>query len=154
MQITRRAIPLLLLLVLLTGCYTVIQHRSSEQPVGYYSDCLECHHDGVEDYYVEDVYLLQGDSYSRYSPGTRYRYFHDSPWWWDYRYSEGEESEGEEDDSPLVRVLRRHRSPQSIMVQQQKQNVARVAGADESDDDEQEEEEKQTRKKKLKRRKH
>ncbi|MBL7032569.1 MAG: hypothetical protein ISR91_00330 [Candidatus Delongbacteria bacterium] len=147
-----RTVPVLLLLPFLSGCYTVIRHQPVEQSVGYYSDCLQCHDNGVEDYYVEEIYHLSADSYSRYAGENHYRYFHDSPWWWYYSYDEDEVA-GEEDDSPVTRILRRHQNFNSTAVIQLGENVIRLSSSDEQDEGDQEEEEDKPRQKKLKRRK-
>ncbi len=145
-----RLVLLFMLLLLLGGCYTVIQHRRVSEPVGYYSDCLQCHESGMEHYYVEEVFLLQADAYSRYGADTRYHYFHDSPWWWDYRYTEEEAAREDETASPLVRLLRRQRN--RVQVAGLPEAASAVNASQEEDAESEDEEESSSHKKKLKRR--
>ncbi len=145
-----RAGLLLLLLPLISGCYTVIHHQPVTEPVGYYSDCRECHHDGLEDYCVEEVYLFEGNSYYGFNGPTHYNYFNDSAWWWYYSDLEDEE-EGDPEDSPVTRILRRrHISVDPAIMSALNQVTVSSSGSD--SDDEEEDEEEQSPRKKLKRR--
>jgi hypothetical protein len=141
---------LLLLLPLISGCYTVIHHQPVTEQVGYYSDCRSCHHDRVEDYCVEEAYLFSGYNYSGFTGPTNYSYFNDSAWWWYYSDLEDVE-EGESTDSPVTRILRRRHVSISPAIMSAVNQVTVISSEGDSDDDEEDEEE-QSPRKKLKRR--
>ena len=141
---------LLLLLPLISGCYTVIHHQPVSEHVGYYSECLDCHHDGVQDYCVEEVYLYSGNSYSGYAGPSGYNYFNDSAWWWYYSEDE-DEGEADPGDSPVTRILRRRQVSLGPEIMSALSQVTVTTAEGNSDDDDDEEEEPPPRKK-LKRR--
>ena len=146
---------LLLLLPLFSGCYTVIHHQPVTEPVGYYSECSNCHHEGIDQYCVEEAYLYESESRDNgyfVSRGlTNYSYFNDSAWWWYYTAPEDEE-EGEPDDSPVARILRRQHSSLGTAIMSAASQVTAVASEGDSSADDDEDEDDQSPRKKLKRR--
>ncbi|RKX23419.1 MAG: hypothetical protein DRP51_00400 [Candidatus Zixiibacteriota bacterium] len=101
------SIAICFLALLTSGCYTILQHPSSEANYtaeNYQADCLECHADYHE--YPYGYFYGQYPDYWWSTPrwGRYYAY----PWWWDNYWYDGSyrHTRDYSDDEPSPRSTR------------------------------------------------
>lgn len=100
------SITLLLIALMTSGCYTILQHPASEVNYSshdYQADCLGCHSDYHE--YPYGYFYGQYPDYWWSTP--RWGQYYAYPWWWDnYWYDNSHQQTQYDSDDPSPRSTR------------------------------------------------
>ena len=94
-------ITLIFLVLLLSGCYTILKHPGAEENYtaqDYQADCLGCHTDYHE--YPYGYFYGYYPNYWWSSP--RWGHYYAYPWWWDHYWYDGSNEYYHEDDNDLT----------------------------------------------------
>ncbi len=96
---SKRAAPILLLLMILifSGCYTLLSHPGEEEGFveeNHGTDCLSCHPDYHDDYGYSHYYYPE-----YWSDNDRWGHYYAVPWWWDYYWYNDDDYYYEDDNS-------------------------------------------------------
>ena len=83
-------IPLLLMLFLVSGCYTKIARPGQESGPYEQSDNNYNEYYGYTHYYYPDYWIVH----------TNWGHYYAMPWWWEYYYDDGYYYYDDDDDSP------------------------------------------------------
>lgn len=82
------ATAIILIALVTSGCYTILQHPASEANYSaedYQSDCLECH----TDYHEYPYGYFYGHYPDYWWSSPRWGRYYAYPWWWDNYWYEG-----------------------------------------------------------------
>jgi uncharacterized protein YceK len=110
MRRTAIAVALLAVSVLLltTGCYTVLRHPTGSEIVQegqYYRSCADCHADAAYYHPYGHRYYNYGRSHYGWSGYYGYPWWYNDNWWWD---DHGHHHDYDDYDGPEVETGTRH----------------------------------------------
>jgi hypothetical protein len=85
------------LMLLISGCYTILQHPASEtnyDAEDYRADCLGCH----ADYHEYPYGYFYGNYPDYWWSSPRWGYYYAYPWWWDNYWYDGSRKYSRDND--------------------------------------------------------
>ncbi len=103
-KIITLTLSIIFLTLMISGCYTILQHPASETNYtaeDYQADCLGCH----ADYHEYPYGYFYGNYPDYWWSNPRWGQYYAYPWWWDnYWYdNNNQHTQKIEDDSPSLR---------------------------------------------------